>query len=86
MVSCGISEVVIASVDSEKTHLKKLMMIRILLLETEKPLLLNEKRRCRFLTTCNPMSRCLSAPDATSLPPEPSSILYYLKLNSGIGH
>ena len=32
------------------------------------------------------MSRCLSAPDATSLPPEPSLIFYYLKLNSGIGH
>ena len=36
------------------------------------------------------MSRCLSAPDATSLAisllPEPSSILYYLQLNSGIGH
>ena len=31
------------------------------------------------------MSRCLSAPD-TSLPPEPSSIFCYLKLNSGIGH
>ena len=33
--------------------------------------------------------RCLSAPDATSrtsLPQEPSSILYYLKLNSGIGY
>ena len=39
-------------------------------------------------TTCNPkvMSRCLSAPDATSLPPESSSIFYYLKLNSGVGH
>ena len=32
------------------------------------------------------MSFQLSAPDVTSLPPEPSSILYYLKLNSGIGH
>ena len=34
--------------------------------------------------------RCLSAPDATyiptSLPQEPFSILYYLTLNSGIGH
>ena len=46
------------------------------------------KTRDELSTTCNPkvMSRCLSASDATSLPPEPSLILYYPKLNSGIGH
>ena len=34
------------------------------------------------------MPSCLSAPDAipTSLPPELSSIIYYLKLNSGVVH
>ena len=43
-------------------------------------------------TICNAkvMSRCLSAPDATSLhtslPPEQSSIFHYFKLNSGFGH
>ena len=46
---------------------------------------LNTETRDELSTTSNPkvMSRCLSAPDAiyipTSLPPEPSSILYYLK-------
>ena len=30
------------------------------------------------------LSGCLSMPDATSLPPEPSPILYYVELNSGI--
>ena len=40
--------------------------------------------RKELSTTCNPkvMSRCLSAPDATSL----HHCLYYLKLNSGVGH
>ena len=32
------------------------------------------------------MSRCLSVTDATSLPLKPSSIFYYPKLNSSIGH
>ena len=36
MVSSGISDVVITSVHSEKTHLKKLM-IRIIIIITEKP-------------------------------------------------
>ena len=40
--------------------------------------------RDELSNTCNSkvMSRCLSAPDATSLPTEPSLILYYLKVNS----
>ena len=45
MVSSGISDVEIDS-DSEKTCLKKLM-IMIIIKITEKPLLVNEKRRCR---------------------------------------
>ena len=37
MVSSGISDVVIASVHSEKTRLKKYMMIMIIIIITEKP-------------------------------------------------
>ena len=40
MVSSGISDVVIASVHSEKTCLKKLMMMTIMIN-------INDKRRCR---------------------------------------
>ena len=36
MVSSGISDVAFASVHSEKTHLKKLMMMKIIII-TEKP-------------------------------------------------
>ena len=45
MISSGTSDVVIASVQSEKTHPKKLML---LLLQVKKNhLLVNEKRICR---------------------------------------
>ena len=45
MASVGVSDVVAASVYSEKTRLKKCMMIMIIV--TENHLLVNEKRRCR---------------------------------------
>ena len=41
MVSSGISDIAFASVHSEKTRLKKLIMIIIIII------LVNEKRRCR---------------------------------------
>ena len=60
---------------------------------------INEERRCRVslkvrkqeqLTAILKLCQDVSVPDAsyitTSLPPEPSSKIYYLKLNSGIGH
>ena len=37
MVSTSISDVVITSVYSEKTRLKKLMMMKIIIIITEKP-------------------------------------------------
>ena len=37
MVSSGISDVAFISVQSEKTHLKKCMMIMIIIIITEKP-------------------------------------------------
>ena len=47
MVSSGISDVVIASVHSEKTRLKKLIMIIIIITSNRKNhLQVNEKRRC----------------------------------------
>ena len=82
---------------SEKTRLKKCMMIMIIIIITEKIFTKkgdvgmakcfskSTETRDELLTICNPMSRCLSVPDTTSLPPEPSSILYYLKLNSDTG-
>ena len=79
MVSRGISDVVIASVHSEKTRLKKLIMmiLKMIIINNEKKEMwgwlnasLNSTETIEELsTTCNPkvMSRCLSAPDATSL-------------------
>ena len=47
MVSSGISDISFASVHSEKNRLKKLMIMIIIIIITEKPLLVNGKRRCR---------------------------------------
>ena len=47
MVSSGTSDAVTASVSSEKTHLKKLMMIMIIITRANKNILLKNKKRCR---------------------------------------
>ena len=60
---------------------------------------INKERRCKVslkvrkqeqLTAILKLCQDVSVPDAsyitTSLPPEPSSKIYYLKLNLGIGH
>ena len=83
MVSSGISDVVISSVHSEKTCLKKLITIMMKIMMMMIIILVNEKGDVGMVnaslkstetgeelsTNCNPkiMSRCLSAPDATSL-------------------
>ena len=97
MISSCISDVAFTSVNSEKTSQKKLM-IMIIIIITEKPFTSIEKKEMLGWLNTSLKSTATSdelqlpailCQDAcqlpTSLPQEPSSLLYYLALNSGLG-
>ena len=54
MVSCGISDEAITSVHSEKTHLKKLIMIIIIMKKLQETMVFSRRQKMTFAMKLRP--------------------------------